>query len=79
MAFVATIDRLMKAIKSATTAGDVAVMASTAERTGTAQAGSLDTITLDVGASAVDDFFVGMVIRITSGTGSDQLRMITRC
>ena len=78
VAFVATIDRLLKAIKSATTAGDVAVMASTAERTGTAQAGSVDTITLDAGASAVDAFFVGMVIRITSGTGSDQLRMIIK-
>ena len=78
VAYVATIDRLMKAIKSATTAGDVAVMASTAERTGTAQAGSADTITLDAGASGTDDFFVGMVIRITSGTGADQLRMIIK-
>ncbi len=78
VAFVATVDRLLKAIKSATTVGDVAVMASTAERTGTAQAGSAQTITLDAGASGVDDFFTGMVIRLTSGTGSDQLRAIIK-
>lgn len=78
VAYSATVDRLLKAIKSATTVGDLAIMASTAERTGTAQAGATDSITLDAGASAVDNFFTGMVIRLTSGTGSDQLRTIIK-
>lgn len=78
VAFVATMERLLKAIKSATTAGDVAIMTSTAERTGTAQAGTADTITLDAGASAVDDFYTGMVIRLTSGTGANQIRSIIK-
>ena len=78
VAFVATMERLLKAIKSTTTAGDVAVMTSTAERTGTAQAGSADTITLDGGASAVDDFYTSMAIRLTSGTGANQIRSIIK-
>lgn len=76
VAFIATFERLLKAIKSATTVGDVAVESSVAERTGTAQAGALDSITLDVGASGVDDFFNGMVLRITSGTGTNQIRQV---
>src|SRR3990172_8597946 len=60
VAFVATMERLLKAIKSATTAGDAAIMTSTAERTGTAQAGSAGTITLDAGAPAGGDFYTGM-------------------
>lgn len=70
------VDVLLKAIKSATTVGDVALMAATAERTGTAQAGGTNDITLDAGASAVNGFYVGMIIRLTGGTGVDQLRMI---
>ena len=76
VAFVATFERLLKAIKSATTVGEVAVEASVAERTGTAQAGALDSITLDAGASGVNDFFNGMVLRITSGTGTNQIRQV---
>jgi len=71
-----TWERLLKSIKSATTTGDVAVEAVTAERTGTAQAGAADSITLDAGANAADDFYNGMVIRITSGTGVGQIRQI---
>ena len=41
---------------------------------GTAQAGAARTITLRAGASAVDDFFVPMMVRITGGTGSGQER-----
>lgn len=78
VAYSGTVDRLLKAIKSAVTVGDVAVMASTAERTGTAQAGSPLTITLDAGASVVNDFYTGMVIRLTSGTGADQLRTVIK-
>lgn len=65
---------LHKAIKSATCAGTVAVEAVTAEHTGTAQAGAADSITLDTGASATDQAYRGMVIRITGGTGSGQIR-----
>jgi hypothetical protein len=71
-----TFERLTKAIKSATCAGDVAVEAQAAERSNTAQAGAADTIQLDAGASAVDDFYAGMVIRLTGGTGSGQIREI---
>lgn len=67
---------LLKAVKSATTAGHVAVEAVTAERTGTAQAGAAASITLDAGASATDDAYNGMVIRITGGTGAGQIRRV---
>jgi hypothetical protein len=40
--------------------------------TGTAQAGSTTTITLAAGASAVDDFYTGMSVEITGGTGDGQ-------
>jgi hypothetical protein len=40
--------------------------------TGTAQAGSTTTITLAAGASAVDDFYTGMTLSTTAGTGSGQ-------
>lgn len=76
VAFVATFERLLKAIKSATTVGDIGVELSVAERTGTAQAGAVDSITLDAGASSVNDFFNGMVLRITSGTGTNQIRQV---
>jgi hypothetical protein len=78
VAYVATMERLLKAIKNATTAGDAAIMTSTAERTGTAQAGAANTITLDAGASAVDDFYTSMVIRLTSGTGANQILSIIK-
>lgn len=45
--------------------------------TGTAQAGAAGTITLAAGESATDDFYNGMLVRITSGTGSGQVRRIT--
>ena len=45
-------------------------------RTGTAQAGGASTITLDAGASAVDNFYNTEVIFILSGTGAGQSRKI---
>jgi hypothetical protein len=45
--------------------------------TGSAVAGAAGSITLAAGASAVDDFYNGMVISITSGTGSGHVGMIT--
>ena len=46
------------------------------ERSGTAQAGATTTITLDAGASATNDFYNGLWIRITGGTGSGQATVI---
>lgn len=45
--------------------------------TGTSTAGGAGTITLAAGASAVDDFYNGMVITITSGTGNGHIGLIT--
>ena len=45
--------------------------------TGSATAGGAGTITLAAGASSTDDFYVGMVIIITSGTGSGGSGIIT--
>lgn len=47
-----------------------------ADVVGTAQAGSTSTITLAVGASAVDGFYNGMVLDATGGTGSGQSSVI---
>ncbi len=74
--FTANMLLILKAVKSATTTGDIAVEQQTATRTGTAQAGFTNTITLDAGASAVDGFYNGFVIRLTGGTGSGQIRQI---
>lgn len=45
-------------------------------RTGTAQAGAAQTITLDASASAVDDFYKSHTIKINSGTGAGQAQTI---
>lgn len=49
----------------------------TSLRRGTAQAGAASTITLDASASAIDSFYVGQEISITSGSGVGQARVIT--
>ncbi|HLX53424.1 MAG TPA: hypothetical protein VKR58_05770 [Aquella sp.] len=41
-------------------------------RTGTAQAGSANTITLDAGASATNNFYIGSTVRVRSNTGALQ-------
>ena len=46
-------------------------------RAGTAQAGAGTTITLDAGASAVDDFYNNTLVVITAGTGAGQARFIS--
>lgn len=78
-----TFARLMKAIKSATCAGHVALMSNTATRSNTALGGGVDAdgnpyIDLDAGASATDDIYKGEVVRITSGTGANGLNEIVR-
>jgi hypothetical protein len=45
-------------------------------RSATAQAGAATSITLDASASAVDDFYRGLTVRINSGTGTGQARVI---
>ena len=45
--------------------------------TGSAIAGGANTITLAAGASSVDDFYNGMVVSITSGTGNGHIGLIT--
>lgn len=47
------------------------------KNSGTAQAGSASTITLATGASAVDNAYTNMVVRITGGAGSGQERTIS--
>src|SRR6185369_13892752 len=46
-------------------------------RDGTAQGGTSNTITLDSGASNVDNYYKGSVVQIVSGTGAGQSRSIT--
>lgn len=46
-------------------------------RSNTAQAGAASTITLDAGASAVDNFYTNDLIAITGGTGAGQSRFIS--
>lgn len=48
----------------------------TTSDSGTAQAGSTSTITLQSGASATDDTYNGQVVYISSGTGAGQSRAI---
>lgn len=74
--FAALMDRVEKALKGATTTGDVALEAQTATRTGTAQSAVGDTITFDAGASAVDGAYVDYIVRITGGLGAGQIRLI---
>jgi len=75
--YAATPERVLKAIKSGSTAGDIALESVTAVRSNTAQAGGAnDEIILDAAASAVDGFYNGMVVRLTGGTGQFQIREV---
>ena len=75
-------ERLMKAVKSASCAGNVAAELVTPEHSGTAEDGEAETssvmayIDLDAGASGVDGEYNGHIIRLTGGTGSGQMRRI---
>jgi len=76
------VERLLKAVKSGTTTGTVVLEAVTATKTGTAQGGAAKTasqmayITLDAGASAADDAYNGQTLRLTGGTGANQIKEI---
>lgn len=75
-------ERILKGLKSLPTTGDVAIQAVTKARSNTLQdAGQATSVqmafaTLDAGASAVDDFYNGMVLRTISGTGPNQIRRV---
>ena len=45
--------------------------------TGTATAGTTSSITLAVGASSVNDFYTGMILRVTAGAGSGSICLVT--
>lgn len=62
------------AIDRATFAADTGLQSI---RSNTAQAGAAGSITLDAGASATTDFYVGAIILLTGGTGVGQVRFIT--
>lgn len=47
------------------------------EVTGTASAGSASTLTLEAGSSSVNDYYNGMVVSLTDGTGEGQSRLVT--
>ena len=57
--------------------GNITLTTSSAKHdTGTAQAGASTTITLKNTASGTDDYYNGLYITITGGTGSGQIRII---
>ena len=61
-------------INTVTNAGSVSLPTTT--RTGAIQAAAAGTVTLDAGASAVTDFYVGQLVILTSGSGVGQVRRI---
>ncbi len=75
-----TIERILKAVKSGTCAGDVALENQSAEITGTVDSlgVSADQVVLPAGGgiSAVDGYYNGMVFRATGGTGNHEIAEI---
>ena len=77
--YTATAERFMRGLKSGTTSGDIAVITQTPyfAPTGASPTGATaTTIVLTSDASAVDQAYRGMVIRLLTGTGAGQLREI---
>lgn len=75
--YTASIDRLLKGVKSGSIGGAAAVEAQTAERQATAQNGALqNTIVFDAGASAANGFYNGMVVRLVAGAGAFQINEV---
>lgn len=73
----ATFDTATDSLEALRNRGDAAwTGAPPTVHTGTAQAGATNTITLDVGASAVDNLYTLLRVSITSGTGVGQTRAI---
>ena len=71
-------NRLLRGVKSATTAGDVAVYDATPTvAVQTAQSATADTLVLHAGASGTDNLYTGEIVRILSGSaGVGELREI---
>jgi hypothetical protein len=77
VALAGTFERLLKSIKDASTTGDVAVEGDSESAVAdTAQSGTTTTITLHAGASATDNLYRHQVIRLTGGTGANQIREV---
>lgn len=74
----ATMERLMSVTLASQPAGDIAVYASTPEHSGTAQAGGADTIDLAASSSVTDGAYNLHVIRLTGGTGANQVAEIVK-
>lgn len=71
-------ERVMKAIKSATTTGVVALYSDTNLHSGTAQDGDTNWVQLDVGASGTDNEYQFDVIVFTGGTGAGNVAEIVK-
>lgn len=65
-------------VSPGTALGDTAIESQTPTRTGTAVSGAASEIELDAGASAVNGFYNGQIIRLDTGTGQFQIRQIIR-
>ncbi len=74
---VGSVASVTGAVGSVTAAVVLSAKDSMNVRNGTAQAGAASTITLDAGASATDNLYNGMTVRLDSGTGAGQARVIT--
>jgi hypothetical protein len=86
---LATVDTVVDAIKAVTDllpdggaltslGGEISdIVAALSIHTGTAQAGAAGTITLDTGASSVNDYYNDTLVLITSGTGAGQVRHVS--
>lgn len=57
--------------------GDLALALPLLRERNTAQAGAAGSITLDTGASSVNEFYTGHIVAIVAGTGSGQARIIS--
>lgn len=65
------------AATAATPTAGLSTLESSVQNSGTAQAGAATTITLAAGASATDNLYKGSIIKVYSGTGAGQSRVIT--
>jgi len=73
-AFAQTFNNPVSLLTPSGVSGNVVL---TSQVTGTAQAGTASTITLDAAASEVDDIYANFTISITDGTGSGQSKTIS--
>ena len=74
--FVSRVFEPLGTMTPSAVSGKVTLTASQAAVTGTAQSGATATITLAAGASATNDFYNGLFVQLTGGTGSGQVRQI---